>query len=161
MSESIWRRRRQSARPPWRGVGRRSKPSSASWPARFHHPPNLEANPLNDMKTIRQLIAVSFIAWCASANAAENANRFNILFCFADDWGRYASAYAAVDGRPGPNDVVRSRRIETPLRTSRAGASILPATYFPRPVSTSTEYPSCARYSARSVRCCPVDATSG
>lgn len=49
------------------------------------------------------------------ANAAE---RPNILFCFADDWGRYASAYAKVDGKPSPNDVVKTPHID---RIAREG----------------------------------------
>jgi len=32
----------------------------------------------------------------------------NILFFFADDWGRYASVYAEVNGKGGINDVVRT-----------------------------------------------------
>jgi arylsulfatase A-like enzyme len=40
-------------------------------------------------------------------NAAD-AQRPNILFVFADDWGRYASAYAKIDGPGGINDVVRT-----------------------------------------------------
>lgn len=48
----------------------------------------------------------------ASSLQAAEAKRPNILFCFADDWGRYASAYAAVDGRPGPNDVIRTPNID-------------------------------------------------
>ncbi|MEX0714075.1 MAG: hypothetical protein WD278_17180, partial [Pirellulales bacterium] len=39
------------------------------------------------------------------AGAAEEERRPNILFAFADDWGRYASAYADVDGEGGINDV--------------------------------------------------------
>lgn len=35
-------------------------------------------------------------------------SRPNILFAFADDWGRFASAYAAVDGTEGLNGVVRT-----------------------------------------------------
>lgn len=34
--------------------------------------------------------------------------RPNIFFAFADDWGRYASAYAAIDERPGANAVIRT-----------------------------------------------------
>jgi N-sulfoglucosamine sulfohydrolase len=37
----------------------------------------------------------------------------NILFCFADDWGRYASCYAAVDGRPSANDVVKTPTMDS------------------------------------------------
>ncbi len=50
--------------------------------------------------------------FAAGSLHAADAKRPNILFCFADDWGRYASAYAAVDGRPGPNDVVRTPNID-------------------------------------------------
>ncbi|MHB0958353.1 MAG: sulfatase family protein [Pirellulaceae bacterium] len=34
--------------------------------------------------------------------------RPNILFLFADDWGRYASIYAETEGQEGINDVVRT-----------------------------------------------------
>jgi arylsulfatase A-like enzyme len=34
--------------------------------------------------------------------------RPNILFAFADDWGRFASAYAAIDGSGTINDVIRT-----------------------------------------------------
>jgi uncharacterized sulfatase len=45
---------------------------------------------------------------CVGGNAlAAEAARPNILFAFADDWGRYASAYARV--RPGgPSDIVHT-----------------------------------------------------
>lgn len=36
------------------------------------------------------------------------AKQPNILFLFADDWGKYASIYAEVEGRGGINDVVRT-----------------------------------------------------
>lgn len=39
---------------------------------------------------------------------AADAKRPNILFAFADDWGRYASAYARLDGPGTINDVVRT-----------------------------------------------------
>ena len=42
----------------------------------------------------------------------------NILFCFADDWGRYAGAYADVDGRPSPSQVVKTPNID---RVAREG----------------------------------------
>jgi arylsulfatase A-like enzyme len=44
--------------------------------------------------------------------------RWNILFCFADDWGRYASCYSAVDGRPSINDVIRTPNVD---RVAREG----------------------------------------
>ncbi len=46
------------------------------------------------------------------------APRWNILFCFADDWGRYASAYAKVDGRPSLNDVIKTPNVD---RVAREG----------------------------------------
>lgn len=46
------------------------------------------------------------------ATAAEKVDRPNILFCFADDWGRYASCYAATESRPSPNQVVKTPNID-------------------------------------------------
>ena len=34
--------------------------------------------------------------------------RPNILFAFADDWGKYASAYAKAETHPSPNTVVKT-----------------------------------------------------
>ena len=48
----------------------------------------------------------------ASAVLGAAPERPNILFCFADDWGRYASAYAGVDGRPSPNQIVKTPNID-------------------------------------------------
>mgnify|MGYP002628048999 FL=1 len=47
-----------------------------------------------------------FVAASDFANAADSATkRPNILFAFADDWGRYASAYAKIEPG-GPSDIV-------------------------------------------------------
>ena len=54
---------------------------------------------------MKQFLMFSLIMFALTAQAAKKPN---ILFAFADDWGRYASAYAMVDGRPSPNDVVRT-----------------------------------------------------
>ncbi|MFO0906306.1 MAG: sulfatase-like hydrolase/transferase [Pirellulales bacterium] len=55
----------------------------------------------------------------ACADADEPAPvRPNILFVFADDWGRYASAYAGVDGAGTVNDVVRTPNFD---RVAREG----------------------------------------
>ncbi|MDO8541572.1 MAG: sulfatase [Opitutaceae bacterium] len=43
----------------------------------------------------------------AGARAAET-KRPNILFAFADDWGRHASAYAQLDGPGTANDLIRT-----------------------------------------------------
>ncbi len=51
-----------------------------------------------------------FVSWILpiAALVAEDAKRPNILFVFADDWGRHAGAYAAVDGPGSINDAVRT-----------------------------------------------------
>ncbi len=38
--------------------------------------------------------------------------RPNILFAFADDWGRFASVYSHLDGPGTPNDVIRTPNID-------------------------------------------------
>jgi N-sulfoglucosamine sulfohydrolase len=55
---------------------------------------------------------------CPAADAAAEPPRWNILFVFADDWGRYASCYRGLDGRPGLNDVVATPAID---RLAREG----------------------------------------
>lgn len=53
----------------------------------------------------RFLLLLSLLAsWQAAAAPAKP----NILFVFADDWGRYASIYAEVNGKGGINDAVRT-----------------------------------------------------
>jgi arylsulfatase A-like enzyme len=49
---------------------------------------------------------------------AADAPRWNILFVFADDWGRYAGCYRGLDGRPGINDVVETPAVD---RLAREG----------------------------------------
>lgn len=58
---------------------------------------------------MKQLLVASLIclSGLTSLMAAE-ARRPNILFAFADDWGRFASAYARLDGPDTINDVVRT-----------------------------------------------------
>ncbi len=50
--------------------------------------------------------------------AAADGPRPNILFAFADDWGRYAGAYAGLDGPGTINDVVRTPNFD---RVAREG----------------------------------------
>lgn len=61
-----------------------------------------------------------FIAILALASPASGADqkRPNILFAFADDWGRYASIYAEVSGKGTPNDVVQTPNFD---RVAREG----------------------------------------
>lgn len=54
---------------------------------------------------------------CTTAVAAE-PKRPNILFAFADDWGRFASAYAKIDGAGTINDVIQTPNFD---RLAREG----------------------------------------
>ena len=60
---------------------------------------------------------ICLLAFAASAFAADKP--LNILFCFADDWGRYASEYAKHEKFPSPNLVVKTPNID---RIAREGA---------------------------------------
>lgn len=51
--------------------------------------------------------------------AAEGDSRKNILFVFADDWGRYASIFAEHEKRPSPSQVVKTPNID---RVAKEGA---------------------------------------
>lgn len=64
---------------------------------------------------MRSLICL--LAFAASAVAADKP--LNILFCFADDWGRYASEYAQHEKFPSANQVVKTPNID---RIAREGA---------------------------------------
>lgn len=66
---------------------------------------------------LRSLILVSGIGLAAVAVARESS-RPNILFAFADDWGRHASIYAEIDGRGGVNDVIQTPNFD---RIAREG----------------------------------------
>ncbi len=55
---------------------------------------------------MKTALALAFtLLFCLNLRAAD---RPNILFLFADDWGRYASIYAEANGPGGINDVVRT-----------------------------------------------------
>jgi arylsulfatase A-like enzyme len=57
------------------------------------------------------VLALAFALACAGAATAAD-ERPNILFLFADDWGRFASAYAEADGPGTLNDAVRTPNID-------------------------------------------------
>ena len=57
----------------------------------------------------------------AGRNRNRPAGRPNILFFFADDWGRYAGCYAGLDGRPTISDVVKTPTID---RIAQAGRRV-------------------------------------
>jgi N-sulfoglucosamine sulfohydrolase len=50
--------------------------------------------------------------------AQRQLARPNILFCFADDWGRYASIYATLEKTPSLNQIVKTPNID---RVAREG----------------------------------------
>lgn len=60
------------------------------------------------------LIAVMLQATATVSHAANE--RWNILIIFADDWGRYASCYKGLDGRPTLNDIVQTPNVDKVAR---------------------------------------------
>ena len=64
---------------------------------------------------VRSFTVLTIAFFTAQSFAAE---RPNVLFLFADDWGRYASIYAEVDGPGSANDVVRTPNFD---RVAREG----------------------------------------
>ncbi|MCI0462800.1 MAG: sulfatase-like hydrolase/transferase, partial [Gemmataceae bacterium] len=65
----------------------------------------------NQFLHVNQEVA-SQVSSVPSASAAAQKPRPNILFCFADDWGRYASVYARHEQQPSPNQVVKTPNID-------------------------------------------------
>jgi N-sulfoglucosamine sulfohydrolase len=61
---------------------------------------------------------VILFAVSISSIAHAVAPKWNILFCFADDWGRYASCYAPIEGKPSINDAVKTPNVD---RLAREG----------------------------------------
>ena len=59
--------------------------------------------------------AFFILLWFASSAGAAN-ERWNILFIFADDWGRYAGCYQGLDGRTNLNDVVKTPNVDKVAR---------------------------------------------
>ncbi|MBL9187776.1 MAG: sulfatase [Opitutaceae bacterium] len=68
------------------------------------------------MRTLR-LLALAILLTSAAQAAAP---RWNILFVFADDWGRYASVYAGLDGKPSINDAIKTPHVD---RIAREGVA--------------------------------------
>ncbi|MFO1485698.1 MAG: sulfatase [Verrucomicrobiaceae bacterium] len=62
-------------------------------------------------------LLTSLLVLTSLAAAADKP--LNILFCFADDWGRYASIYAEHEKFPSPNQVIKTPNID---RIAREGA---------------------------------------
>lgn len=70
------------------------------------------------MRTPILHLARGLILLFVLARIAAAADRPNILFVFADDWGRYASCYKGIDGRPTINDVIQTPNVD---RVAREG----------------------------------------
>jgi arylsulfatase A-like enzyme len=68
--------------------------------------------------TIRAFALLAGLVLTVVPACAADAPRLNILFVFADDWGRYASCYKGLDGRPTINDVVKTPNVD---RVAREG----------------------------------------
>jgi N-sulfoglucosamine sulfohydrolase len=61
----------------------------------------------------RKLILPSlYLLGVTFSTEVKSASKPNILFVFADDWGRYASCYKGLDGRPTLNDVVQTPNVD-------------------------------------------------
>lgn len=58
------------------------------------------------------------VVLAVATNLSAAAPRWNILFVFADDWGRYASCYKGLDGRPTINDAIQTPNVD---RVAREG----------------------------------------
>lgn len=63
-----------------------------------------------------RILCLLFVLIAAASQAAE---RPNILFAFADDWGKYASAYAEAEGEGSVNDILDTPNFD---RIAKAGA---------------------------------------
>ena len=62
------------------------------------------------------LLLVMLLVGTSLQAAEKAARRPNILFAFADDWGRYASAYARTDAAPSINQVVKTPNFDSVAR---------------------------------------------
>lgn len=68
----------------------------------------------------RYFILLLFLSICVSIcldiraedSTSKPIKKPNILFCFADDWGRYASVYAKIENRPSINQILKSPNID-------------------------------------------------
>src|SRR5438477_11612856 len=64
----------------------------------------------------RLLLCVGILLFTCYSRAADTGTRWNILFLFADDWGRYASCYKGLDGRPTINDIIKTPNVDRVAR---------------------------------------------
>ncbi len=73
----------------------------------------------NLRKVIFVVLLLSLQLFSSEARqTARAADKPNILFCFADDWGRYASIFAEFEKHPSLNQIVKTPNID---RVAREG----------------------------------------
>src|SRR5262245_7987431 len=58
------------------------------------------------------LFSLILICYSPAGTAQRSPARPNILFCFADDWGRFASIYATLEKQPSLNQVIKTPNID-------------------------------------------------
>src|SRR5688572_25946150 len=63
-------------------------------------------------------LAMFFVLAVGNVALGAETKRPNILFLFADDWGRFASAYAQIDGPGTINDAIKTPNFD---RLAREG----------------------------------------
>src|SRR5688572_7525181 len=66
----------------------------------------------------RRLAMMMLALLPATVSASDSGRRPNILLAFADDWGRFASAYAKLDGPGTINDALATPNFD---RVAREG----------------------------------------
>jgi N-sulfoglucosamine sulfohydrolase len=69
-------------------------------------------------RALAALVALAGVNVSSYAAAVPPNKRPNIVFCFADDWGRYANCYAAQDARPTINPLLKTPNLD---RVAREG----------------------------------------
>lgn len=57
-------------------------------------------------------LSIALIGLSLTASAVGEPAKPNILFCFADDWGRYASIFAKYENNPSANQIVKTPNID-------------------------------------------------
>src|SRR6266545_2105274 len=62
------------------------------------------------------VLTVLLLSPLLAAHAADSPKPWNIVFCFADDWGRYANCYAATETRPSINPLLKTPNIDRMAR---------------------------------------------
>ena len=72
---------------------------------------NIRAGTRNRYGSMTRRLLFTLLLSVATSWSANAAKRPNILFCFADDWGRYASIYQDPE-RPGFNDVIKTPALD-------------------------------------------------